>query len=103
MLTYKTLETTDVETLHKAFVEAFSDYQVKIDMPLEKFLLMKERRGYNPNISMGAFKDGQLVGFVFNGLRSWNGKSTVYDMGSGVVLNYRKQGITSTIIRKLMM
>jgi ribosomal protein S18 acetylase RimI-like enzyme len=101
MIIYKTLESTDLVTLHKAFIEAFSDYQVKMDLPLWKFELMQKRRGYHPKISMGAFKDGVLVGFVLNGQRLWNGKTTVYDLGTGVIPDYRKQGITSNILAKL--
>jgi ribosomal protein S18 acetylase RimI-like enzyme len=101
MIIYKTLENTDIVTLHKTFIEAFSDYQVKMDLPLWKFELMHKRRGYCPEISMGAFKDGALVGFVLNGLRLWNGRTTVYDLGTGVIPDYRKQGITSNILAKL--
>lgn len=32
MFSYKTLDKTSIEILHKAFVNAFSDYQVKIDL-----------------------------------------------------------------------
>lgn len=98
MFNYKTLEDTNIETLHQTFVDAFSDYQVKIDLPFWKFKGMLQRRGYVPGISIGAFKDGNLVGFVLNGLRIWNGKKTVYDLGTGVVGEYRKLGITSNMI-----
>ncbi len=101
MLQYKTLENTSIEVLHDAFVDAFSDYQVKMDLPMWKFKAMLQRRGYTPSISVGAFKEEILVGFVFNGLREWNGKSTVYDLGTGVVREYRKQGITSNLLTYL--
>ena len=38
------------------------------------------------------------MGFVLNGFRDWNGKATVYDLGTGVIGEYRKQGITSNIM-----
>lgn len=98
MFNYKTLDNTNIETLHQAFLNAFSDYQVKMDLPLWKFQGMLQRRGYVPGISMGAFKDEALVGFVMNGFRNWNGKPTVYDIGTGVIGEYRKQGITSNIL-----
>ncbi|MBS4538443.1 GNAT family N-acetyltransferase [Clostridium sp. D2Q-11] len=98
MFTYKTLEDTSVEILHQTFVSAFSDYQVKIDLPFWKFQQMLQRKGYVSEISMGAFKNDALVGFVLNGLRNWNGNSTVYDIGTGVIGEYRKKGITSTLI-----
>lgn len=76
MYSYKMLDKISMETLHQAFLDAFSDYQVKMDFPFWKFQQMFQRRGYQPEISMGALKDGRLVGFVINGLRSWNGKPT---------------------------
>jgi ribosomal protein S18 acetylase RimI-like enzyme len=101
MFQYKTLENTSIEVLHEAFVDAFSDYQIKIDIPMWKFKAMLQRRGFAPSISVGAFKGEILVGFVLNGLRDWNGKSTVYDLGTGVIGEYRKQGITGNILSYL--
>ena len=80
---------------------AFSDYQVKLDMPFSKFENMLIGRGFNPNISIGAFKDNELIGFIYNGLRLWNNKKTAYDTGTGVIKEYRHQGITSTMFSNL--
>ncbi len=101
MFQYKTLDNTEIEVLQKAFVEAFSDYQIKFDIPMWKFKAMLQRRGYAPSISVGAFKGEILVGFVLNGIRDWNGKSTAYDLGTGVINEYRKQGITSNLLTNL--
>ncbi|WP_330671425.1 GNAT family N-acetyltransferase [Anaeromicrobium sp.] len=79
-------------------MRAFSDYQVKIDLPFWKFKEMLQRKGYVSCLSIGAFKNEELVGFVLNGFRNWNGKLTVYDIGTGVVGEYRKQGITSAML-----
>lgn len=98
MFNYKTLENTNIELLYEAFLSAFSDYQVKIDLPFWKFQQMLQRRGYVSEISIGAFKNQMLVGFVLNGFRNWSGKLTVYDTGTGVIGEYRKQGITSNML-----
>lgn len=98
MFNYKILDKTSIEILHKAFLDAFSDYQVKIDLPFWKFKQMLQRRGYVPEMSIGAFENERLVGFVLNGFRNWNGKSTVYDLGTGVIGDYRRQGITSNML-----
>ncbi|SHO48361.1 GNAT family N-acetyltransferase [Anaerocolumna xylanovorans] len=98
MILYETLDKISNETLHQTFVEAFSDYQVKIDLPYWKFQQMIQRRGYNPEISAGAFKNQKLVGFALTGLRSWNGKTTAYDIATGIIPECRRQGITSNIL-----
>ncbi len=55
MIDYQSLETTPFTALHGAWVRAFSDYQVAVDMPLWKLERMLTRRGYVPELSMGAF------------------------------------------------
>lgn len=101
MLHMKSMEHITLEVLHNAFVDAFSDYQVKIELPLWKFQQMLQRRGYHPEISIGAFEEELLVGFVLNGLREWNGKKTVYDLGTAVLPDYRRQGITKEMLRSV--
>jgi len=101
MVLFRTLEDTDRDTLHKAFVNGFSDYQVKMDLPFWKFERMLLRRGFDPHISIGAFDGEALVGFVFNGLRQWQGKHTAYDQGTAVVPEYRRRGITSDMLSQL--
>ncbi|EPY2303246.1 GNAT family acetyltransferase [Clostridium sporogenes] len=98
MFNYDTLENIGIETLHKTFLNAFSDYQVKMDLPILKFQYMLQRRGYVAKASIGAFNDDILVGFVLNGVRNWDGKLTAYDTGTGVIETYRKQGITSNML-----
>ncbi|WFA09040.1 GNAT family N-acetyltransferase [Tissierella sp. Yu-01] len=102
MLNFKTLEEINIETLHAAFVQAFLDYQVEINLPLWKFNNMLQRRGYSPELSVGAFKDSELIGFVLNGIRNWRGKTTIYDCGTGVIPEYRKQGITSNMFKEVL-
>lgn len=97
MFIYNTLESISIEKLHKTFLEAFSDYQVKSDLPLLKFQQMLQRRGYIAKASMGAFENNTLVGFLLNGIRNWDGKLTAYDTGTGVIKTYRRHGITSNM------
>ncbi len=89
------------EILHEAFVEAFSDYQVKMDLPLWKFQGMLKRRGFNSDFSMGYFSEGKLVGFIFNGYREYRGRKTVYDLGTAVLPGYRNKGITSKVFKEV--
>ncbi len=102
MYNYKTLENVDISIIHHAFVNAFSDYQIKIDLPLWKFQQMLQRRGFIPEKSIGAFNDDALLGFILNGYREWNRKPTVYDTGTGVLPEYRKQGLTTNMFQKIL-
>jgi ribosomal protein S18 acetylase RimI-like enzyme len=93
-LEFHTLETVTMEDLHDTFLEAFSDYLVKMDVPLWMFETMARRRGMVPELSVGAFAGDRLVGFILNGIRQWRGRKTAYDTGTGVVPDFRKQGAT---------
>lgn len=93
----ESLAGTDIETVHRAFVEAFSDYDVRIDLPLWKFQRMLRRRGYDPELSLGAFDGEALTGFILNAYGLFEGIPTVYDVGTGVRPAYRRRGITASL------
>jgi ribosomal protein S18 acetylase RimI-like enzyme len=103
MYIYSTLENTSVQTLFLAFLEAFDDSPSTKNVSIESFQNMLQIRGYIPNISLGAFEKSShiLAGFILNGFRTWNGKRTVYDILSGTVPLYRRQGIGNTLFEKL--
>ncbi|AQR94508.1 GNAT family N-acetyltransferase [Clostridium saccharoperbutylacetonicum] len=98
MIIYNTVENIAIEKIHSTFIDAFSDYQVKMDLPLLKLQQMLKRRGYVAAASIGAFNDDAfLVGFLLNAIRPWNGKLSAYDTGTGVINSYRNNGITSNM------
>jgi len=99
---FRTLEKMTIEDLHDTFLQAFSDYLVKIDVPLWKFETMARRRGMVPDLSVGAFVDDRLVGFIFNGVRQWGGRKTAYDTGTGVVPEFRKMGATTRMFTRTL-
>lgn len=45
---YRTLENTDSVCIYEAFTQAFSDYQVSVDMPFKSFETMLKRNGFMP-------------------------------------------------------
>lgn len=94
---YHTLEQTDLQLIHRAFIEAFSDYAVPMAPPFEGFERMMRRRGFAPSASIGAFDGDKLIGFSLTGLRESGGIFTAYDIATGVVPKYRRHGVTSAI------
>ena len=99
MLHYESLFHIGREEIYQSFLNAFSDYQVPMNMTFPQFEKMLKRRGFDPNVSVGAFEGDSLVGFILNGCRMWNGKATAYDVGTGVIPDFRKQGITSHMLQ----
>jgi len=94
-LELRTLEDVPLERLHAAYQRAFSDYSVQIDMPLWRFRAMARRRGFRPELSVGAFANDELVGFIMNAVRDWQGTRSGYDICTGVVPEWRKRGVTT--------
>ena len=93
MIKIKTLEKTPFKQIYEAVSDAFSDYVEPFDLTIEELKYMFERRGYDLEISFGAFDGSKLVGITINGIGDWNGKLTAYDSGTGIVKEYRKRGI----------
>ena len=85
----RSLETESLKKIHYCFNEAFSDYIVKIHLPFEKFQKMMVRNGVDLKFSIGLYDKDQLVGFILNGVGTWNNKCTVYDSGTGIIKAYR--------------
>ncbi|HET9532072.1 MAG TPA: GNAT family N-acetyltransferase [Blastocatellia bacterium] len=94
---YRFLQKENFPQLYSAFIEAFSDYVVKMQPSEEQFFEMLTRRGVRYDLSVGAFSGHRLVGFNLNALDLWKGRLTVYDTGTGVIPEYRGQAIASEI------
>ena len=99
MIRYEFLNNTPIATLHQAFLNAFADYQVNMQMPLDEFTFRLRRDGVKTEISVGAFDGDQLVGFCLNGSGTWQREATVYDAGTGFLPEYRGRGMASEMFR----
>ena len=93
----KTLQSASAEEIRRCFAEAFSDYVIQVDFTMERYHRHLLRYGVDLEHSMGAYLDGQLVGFILNGVGMWDGKRTLYDAGTGVIPEARGRGITEQI------
>ena len=93
---------TKFSTIHESFQNAFSDYAEPFDLSIEELKYMVERRSYNPEYQFGAFDGNVLVGFILNGISTWQGKRTVYDTGTGVIKEYRKQGVATKLFEETL-
>ena len=102
---YRFLKSEDSGIIYKTFMKAFSDYQVRIAITEEQFRVMNVRRGLDYGLSIGAFDDRNnnlMVGLLLTGIDLWDGKSTAYDMGTGVIQEYRRKGIGGRMLDFLL-
>lgn len=98
MRVIRSLQNLPLEDIHEAFTDAFSTYEVKIAMPLERLAEMMRTRSYAPDYSLGCFDDGRLTGFLLSGLRELGGIRTCYDLGTGVVQDSQKSGVGDLLL-----
>lgn len=96
---YKTLENTSIEEIHKVFIDSFSDYEINLDMPIEKLKEMILSRDIKIEYSMGCFDNGNLIAFLLCGLREKDSIKVCYDGGTGVIKKYQNMGIGKELIR----
>ncbi len=100
MIEIKLLTGVNIKTIHNCFRRAFSDYVEPFDLTFPQLKYMIERRGYNEDISFGAFDDGKLIGFTLNGKGIWDSLPTAYDTGTGIIKEYRKKGLATKIFNE---
>ena len=91
----KSLAGLSSDELYAAFSEAFKDYEMQLDK--DGLMEMLKRRGFEKELSFGAFVDGRLVSFTFNGIDQWNGIKTAYDTGTGTVEEFRGKGLATKV------
>src|SRR6185369_9341639 len=97
MLSYRLLTAADFSTLYACFLDAFSDYQVNMQMSEQQFAQRLTRDGVQLEISTGAFDDDRMIGFYINAVDDWQGKRTAYDAGTGIVPDYRGRGVAQEL------
>lgn len=83
---------------YETFLEAFSDYFVRLDMNEEKLLRMIRRRDVDLGRSIGLFEGRRMVGFVLNGLREKDRSLIGYDAGTALRPQYRGKGLARRLL-----
>ena len=91
------LQGVDFSRIHQAFLKAFSDYIIPLQLNEDQFREMMTRRGANFDLSVGAFLDAELIAFNINAFDRFTGVPTVYDIVTGVIPSQRRKGIAGRL------
>lgn len=89
------LQSTPSSTLLHTFNTAFADYYLPFHLTGAQLLAKMRADKNSPALSVGAFDGDRLVGFMLHGVDTVNGRRTVYNGGTGVLPEYRGQGLTA--------
>jgi ribosomal protein S18 acetylase RimI-like enzyme len=98
MMDFCDLVGVDIADIHEAFVDAFSEYEVPMDLPLPRLQTMLTTRDYRPELSTACMADGRIVGFVLVGGRMIDGELQAYDCATGVIRAFQQQKIGSQLL-----
>ncbi len=93
MIDYRNLSVIPFSQILTCFNLAFSNYAIPFQLSEAQLSYMHKRRGIDYELSFGAFDDEQLIGFIFNCTGTWNGQSTAYDTGTGIIPEYQGKGL----------
>ncbi|MDQ6799347.1 MAG: GNAT family N-acetyltransferase, partial [Acidobacteriota bacterium] len=96
MIQIRSLDGVSFETMTEAFNDAFSDYDIPAKYTSEYLTNLVIRRGYRPDLAVGAFDGNRLVGFVFNCVDG----DAAYNSGTGVAISHRRQGIARRLMQR---
>jgi ribosomal protein S18 acetylase RimI-like enzyme len=96
MIKIRSLQGIDYDQMTEAFNDAFSDYAIPATYTVEYLRDLVLRRGYRPDLAVGAFDGERLVGFVFNCLDG----DAAYNSGTGTVISHRRRGIARQLMQR---
>ncbi len=88
--------------LYNAFIEAFSDYVFPFALTETQFRNHILLNAVDLDATVGCIIDGKLVGFSLNGFGDWEGRSTIYDAGTGVIPTMRRNGISEEMFEMML-
>jgi ribosomal protein S18 acetylase RimI-like enzyme len=97
----KTLEYIELSDLLTILNRAYEDYSLPIHMTDEQLRRKMIAENIDLSYSLGAFEDGQLVGFVLHGHDVMDGRRVLYNAATGIIPGFRGRGITGQFYDRL--
>lgn len=92
----------DLDQLFETFNDAFSDYILPSELTATQFRQHLAANAVDISRSVGCFDGDRMIGFSLNGFGEWNGLSTVYDAGTGVIPPLRRQGVSNAMFEMML-
>lgn len=90
---FKTLADSSIKDILAVFNLSFSDYVVPFHLTEEQLIFKINAEKIDLNLSVGAFEDGELAGFILQAEKNENGETIIYNGGTGIVPEHRGKGL----------
>ena len=91
----KNLKDITLDELFCTFQQAFADYEVQLAK--QELFSMLKRRGFDSDLSFGAFDEKKITSFTCNGIGDFYGTRMAYDTGTGTLKDYRGKGLATRV------
>jgi GNAT superfamily N-acetyltransferase len=91
------LSTTDLEDIVFSILVSFDGYFVTMPSETRYWADKFKRARVDFSLSFGMFDKDVLIGFIINGIDTFNGELTAFNAGTGVVPKFRKKGIVAKL------
>jgi len=92
------LSQNDLPTVYKTYMTAFADYVRDVSQVTKTvFANRMIKNGIDFGTSVGAFDQGEMVGFTLVGLGDFDSCFAAFDAGTGIVKPYRGQGLAKAM------
>jgi len=89
----------DREQLLSTFREAFADYAVDVSSITEEMKRVRcVKNAVDWDVSVGVFDAQRMVAFTLIGVDDWQGERCAFDAATGVVPDFRGQGLAGRMI-----
>jgi ribosomal protein S18 acetylase RimI-like enzyme len=93
-LEYSFLKTEQLPQIFETFTLAFADYYLDMSSVSERIFVNRAvKNGVRYDCSVGVFDGPKLVGVTLVGMDEWLGCPAAFDAGTGIIPDYRGQGI----------
>ena len=93
----KNLADLSFDEIVDCFLKSFADYAMSMDLPASFWKKRWATDQVDFSLSFGMFDDGQLVGFILNGIGVHEQKKTAFNAGTGVLPSHRGQRIVKQL------
>ena len=98
----RTLTAQYTDDLLKAINNAFADYIVPYQLNIEQLMAKVVSENIQLELSLGVFEEENLIAFMMHGVREQNGRTVMYNAGTGVLPEYRRQGLVSKMYNYIL-
>ncbi|WP_168188721.1 GNAT family N-acetyltransferase [Thermoflavimicrobium daqui] len=100
MIRFEFLSNCSLKEMVDLMNHAFQDYFTEMKTDVSSYVKRLAKEDLSPDLSIVAYDKEKPVGFILNGIREINNQKIAWNGGTGVIPDYRGQGIGRLMMEK---